>query len=37
MRGEVAGETPALQKRGLRLAAGSFLPEMPGGVREMTQ
>ncbi|MFZ1142105.1 MAG: hypothetical protein WAN76_23235, partial [Candidatus Sulfotelmatobacter sp.] len=26
-----------LKKRGLRLAASSFLPEMPGGVREMKQ
>jgi hypothetical protein len=32
-----AGEAPAPHKNesGLRLAAGSFLPEMLGGVREM--
>jgi hypothetical protein len=26
--------TSAIEKRGLQLAAGSFLPETPGGVRE---
>jgi hypothetical protein len=31
---DIAGETPALQQRGLQLAASSFLPDEPEGARE---